>query len=66
VIRFVLGLAGVVFVVVMLARFLGSQPADLVPDLPAVSTASETCEATGGKAIVRTLPDGTVEGVSCR
>jgi hypothetical protein len=68
VIRFVLGLAVAVVVVVLLACWLGSTPgvSDVVPDPPAVSTAAETCESTGGKSVVRALPDGTVEGVTCK
>ncbi|WP_037049101.1 hypothetical protein [Pseudonocardia halophobica] len=64
-IRFVLGLGVAVLVVVLFARYVGSVPSasDVLPATPASSAI--TCESTGGRDLVRVLPDQTVEVVRC-
>lgn len=67
--KFLLGIAAAVAVVVLLARAFSPiavedlAPGDAASD-PAI-TFVQTCEQSGGKAIVRTLPDGGIEGVQC-
>jgi hypothetical protein len=56
-------------VVLLFARAVSPIPAavgDLVPaDTGPSITVEQTCQSTGGRAIVRTLPDGSIEGVTC-
>lgn len=68
-IRFLLGLGMAVAVVVLLARFLGSWTSwsqhEVHPDLPAAAV-EQTCDDTGGRSIVRVLPDQSIEAVACK
>ncbi|MFR9803134.1 hypothetical protein ACL02T_12625 [Pseudonocardia sp. RS010] len=66
--KFILGLAAAVLVVLLFVRLADAwpSPSDLLPDeLPALPTAAQTCEAAGGEDVVRVLPDRTVEVVRC-
>jgi hypothetical protein len=70
VIKFLAGLAVTVATVIVVLRLLsgGAQAVDLIPigDVGSSSiTVVDPCQA-GERAVVRALPDGSIEGVQCR
>ncbi|MCF7551480.1 hypothetical protein [Pseudonocardia sp. WMMC193] len=67
-IRFLAGLAVTVATVIVVLRLIGAAESAATPaaDVGSSSiTVVDPCQ-TGERAVVRALPDGSIEGVQCR
>lgn len=65
-IRFLAGLAVTVATVIVVLRLIGAaESAAVIPAHSPSITVVGTCQA-GERALVRALPDGSIEGVQCQ